>query len=257
MTLRFQEANGRNFDDPFSDSSWAPFEIKDLDSNQGSHIQPGRLKSAVQKNMVKDLDNYFKANEVKSEEQLLNEQINALMAQVNSTKTTMSDMNKRLKDEATKTVDGKKVYVDAAAQTIADQLPKYNKNLSDLMKQITEKQQVLAGIIKKREEAEAASQKSKEDEEKAIAEAAAKAEADAKAAADAKAIEDAKIAEEKAAADAVAEEAAKASFEAAAKLGGEPLVAEETPAAPLGAVVVAEGADEGHEEIAVPFGETK
>ena len=82
MSLRFKEALGRHYEDPASDSSWAPHEVKDLDSNQGSHIRPGKLKSAVIGGKIADLDNYFQLGAVLSEADTLKHEIALLLSRV-------------------------------------------------------------------------------------------------------------------------------------------------------------------------------
>lgn len=59
MAPRFKESLGRPFDDSTSDSSWSALEIKDLNPGLGSHIDPRKLKAAVDAGKLLDLDGFF------------------------------------------------------------------------------------------------------------------------------------------------------------------------------------------------------
>jgi chromosome segregation ATPase len=190
--LRFQEARGRHYEDPASDSSWGPHEVKDLDANQGSHIKPGKLKNAVSAGHIKDLDNYFQVAVVEDEVESLRKQVAALAAQLKGLTGELNKYDLSVREEKGKPAD----HQDADA--IGDLLAKSNdvaKRIDETNKAIAEKQTKLDELV---------SARAKAAKVKADAEAKEKADAEAKAKADAEAEEKAK-----ADADAAAEEDAK------------------------------------------------
>lgn len=160
--LRFKEARGRDYEDQISDSSWTPHEIKDLDSNQGSHIRPGKLKTAVVLGRLLDLDNYFQAAQVADEAMVLKSQVDVAIAQLKGSTGELMAYQASLKKE--KDADAK-VEIQAKIEAVKKAIDGHNKA-------IAEKQTKLDELLKAREEAarlkaEADAKEKAEAEEKA------------------------------------------------------------------------------------------